>query len=758
MKNNKATSRGLLIVLASLFTGASVVADAQEPADRSGDGSTSAQIDEIIVRARKVDESIQTVPVSITALSGLDLERLSVRNIMDLQSQVPNLVLQPSTSDNNAMTLSLRGQKQNDILPSVDPSVGLYIDNIYYPRPIGLTGALIDIDHVEILRGPQGTLYGRNTTGGAMSLFTANPTDHLEGMVSAGVGNYNERIVSGMINLPLTDNIAARFVARRGVRDGYGEDGLGRDLADEDSYYFRGKLRGDFNGIEVILSGIHQQNDTGGAVYKMINPITDNEGNIFQAAAELGLPFTPAGLAQAAQYLDSFAGGDPFVTGSTWPPASNFESSVWGLDVTVPLTDTLNLRSTTSYVWVDRISVSDGDGTPLSINQPDYATQSRYIAQELQLQGGSPDFNWVLGIYAGDESAVEYGAIGILPALNPDNPIIFAGDIANDNQAIFAQANWQFSPKFRLTAGARYSRDGRQLESENRNGTVCQVPAPGVQIVNTPSNPLNGPSQCPRKFKESFAEPSGLLSLDYQATDNIFAYAKVSYGYRTGGFNFRGGVTADSFAPFDPETVTEYEVGTKLDLLDRRIRLNVSAYHDDYNDVQVTGIFYGVNDVPVGITSNAAKAKIDGLEAEIRVQPTTSLTLTAAIGWTDARYVEFEDATGDRSNEPFAIPEWTNSASVNYLINTDYGSITTSFDYRYQSESTLNAGGDTVQQKGYGLVNGRIAFNIDRWDLEVAIFGRNLEDKLYVAQSARLATVGDPRTYGLTVTKRFGRE
>src|SRR5690606_8060094 len=158
-----------------------------------------------------------------------------------------------------------------------------------------------------------------------------------------------------------------------------------------------------------------------------------------------------------------------------------------------------------------------------------------------------------------------------------------------------------------------------------RNGTVCQVPAPGVQIVNTPSNPLNGPSQCPRKFKESFAEPSGLLSLDYQATDNIFAYAKVSYGYRTGGFNFRGGVTADSFAPFDPETVTEYEVGTKLDLLDRRIRLNVSAYHDDYNDVQVTGIFYGVNDVPVGITSNAAKAKIDGLEAEIRVQPTTSL-------------------------------------------------------------------------------------------------------------------------------------
>lgn len=742
-------------VLGMLASGTSV---GQEAGGASASVGNSTQIDEIIVKARKVDESLQTVPVSITALSGLDLERLQVTNLMDLQNQVPNLVLQPSTSDNNAMTLALRGQKQNDILPSVDTSVGLYIDNVHYPRPIGLTGAMIDIDHVEVLRGPQGTLYGRNTTGGAISLFTKNPTDNQEGMLSVGVGNYSERIVSGMINIPLTDNVAARLVGRRGVRDGYGEDGLGRDLADEDSYYMRGKIRGEFDGVEVVLSGIYQQNDTGGAVYKMINPISDNQGNVFQAAIELGLPFTPAGLAQAIQYLDSFAGGDPFETDSTWPPASDFESSVWALDVTVPLNESINFRSTTSYVWVDRISIGDGDGTPLAINQPSYATTSRYIAQEFQLQGGSAEFNWVLGLYAGDETAVEDGKFGILPALNPDNPIVFAGDIANDNQAVFAQANWQFAPKLRLTAGARYSRDGRELESENRNGTICVVPAPGVQFVNAPTNPLNGPSQCPRKFKESFAEPSGLLSLDYQATDNIFAYGKVSYGYRTGGFNFRGGGSADSFAPFDPETVTEYEVGTKLDLFDRRVRFNLAVYHDDYNDVQVTGIFYGVNDVPVGITSNAAEAKIDGLEAELMVQPLDGLTLTAGVGWTDARFIEFVDSTGDRSDEPFAVPEWTNNASASYVINTNFGSVTSSVDYRYQSDSTLNAGGDTVQQKGYGLVNGRIAFTFDQWDMEVAIFGRNLSDKLYVAQSARLATVGDPRTYGLSVTKHFGRE
>lgn len=729
---------------------------AEETLDQSMSKNSSNQIDEIIVTARKIEESIQTVPISITALSGLDLERLSVRNIMDLQNQVPNLVLQPSTSDNNAMTLALRGQKQNDILPSVDPSVGLYIDNIYYPRPIGLTGALIDIDHVEVLRGPQGTLYGRNTTGGALSLYTKNPSDRREGMLSAGIGNYSERIASGMINLPLTENIAARIVGRRGTHDGYGRDALNHELADEDSYYVRGKLSGDFNGVEVILSGIYQKNDTGGAIYKMVNPISANQSYVFETAAQLGLPFTPAGIGQAIQYLDSFAGGDSFTTGSTWPPASNFESNVWGLDITVPLSDTINLRSTTSYVWVDRISIGDGDGTPLNLNQPNYETHTRYIAQELQLQGGTPEFNWVVGLYAGDESAWEYESITILPFLNPSNPIIFAGEVDNNNQAVFAQANWQFAPKFRLTGGVRYSRDERELAAENNNGTICVVPAPGVQIVNSPSHPLNGPSQCPRTFKESFSEPSGLISLDYQATDNIFTYAKVSYGYRTGGFNFRGGGSADSFAAFDPETVTEYELGAKLDLFNRSARLNLSVYHDDYKDVQVTGIFYGPTEVPVGITSNAAEAKVDGLEAELRIQPTQALTLTAGVGMTDARFIDFVDISGDRSGEPFAVPKWTGSASANYVVDTSFGNITASLDYRYQSESTLNAGGDIIQQTGYGISNGRVAFNIDPWDLEIAIFGRNLADKLYIAQSARLATVGNPRTYGLTVTKRFG--
>jgi iron complex outermembrane receptor protein len=728
------------------------------PETRSDPGS---DLGEILVTARKFTENIQTVPVSITELSGQDLERMTVRDIGDLQYQVPNLVLQPSTSDSNSMTIALRGQKQNDILPTVDPSVGLYIDNIYYPRTTGLTGALIDIDRVEVLRGPQGTLYGRNTTGGALSLYTNNPSNRLEGNVSLTYGDYDTRIFSGMLNVPLADNISARVVANRELHDGYGRDGLGRPLADEDSYYLRGKLRGDFNGVEVILSAIYQQNRSAGAIYKATNPLTgpgaaNSTANTLETAAELGLPFTPAGLAQAAGYLNSFVGGDLFRAGGTSPPISDFNSSVYGLDIKAPLTADIDLRSTTSYVFVDR-HVENSDGVPIALNVQRYRTASRYVAQELQLQGGRPDFiTWATGLYAGDEVGYEYENIIVFQDLNPANPIIFAGDVHNKNQAAYAQANWQFAPKLRLTAGARYSRDQRELDARSMLGPLCAVPAPGVVITNTPSNPFNGPSQCPRPFDASFSKPSWLISLDYQATDNIFGYAKAAYGYRSGGLNFRGTNTAAAFQPFEPETVLEYEVGTKLEFFDRRVRLNLALYDDDYQNQQVTGIFnVGPLALPTGITSNAGKSKIDGLEAELTVQPTRAFTLTVGSGLTSAHYVDFVDTLGNHRNDPFPVPRWTGNAAANYVMDTGFGHINPFLDFHYQTASTLNGGNTQYAQPGYGLINGRLAFDLDRWDLEIAAYCRNLANKIYIAQSAEFSTIGDPRTFGVTVTKRF---
>ena len=262
-----------------------------------------------------------------------------------------------------------------------------------------------------------------------------------------------------------------------------------------------------------------------------------------------------------------------------------------------------------------------------------------------------------------------------------------------------------------------------------------------------------------RAFPANFSKPSWLVSLDYQATDDIFGYAKASYGYRAGGLNFRGTNTAVAFSPFAPETVLEYEIGTKLDFFDKRLRLDVALYTDDYTNQQVTGIFdVGPLNLPTGITSNAGKSKIDGLEAELRFQPTRAFTLTAGSGLTSAHYVQFVDSLGDHRNEPYPVPRWTGNAAANYVVDTGFGHITPSLDFHYQTASTLNAGSNQYSQPGYGLFNGRVAFNFVRQDFEIAAFGRNLANKAYIAQTGSLSTIGDPRTYGVTLTKRFGAQ
>jgi iron complex outermembrane receptor protein len=739
---------------------------AQNTASPDSTATQAGEMGEIVVTARKFAENIQTVPVSITALSGLDLQRMTVRNIGDVQYQVPNLVLEPSTSDSNSMTIALRGQKQNDILPTVDPSVGLYIDNVYYPRTTGLTGALIDVDHVEVLRGPQGTLYGRNTTGGALSLFTKNPTNYYESDVSLTYGDYDTRIFSGMVNVPISDNIAARVVANRELHDGYGTDYLGRQLANEDSYYVRGKIRGDFDGVEAIFSTIYQQDRSAGAMYKLTQPVTgpaasNGSTNVLEAAAELGLPFTPAGLAQATSYLNGFVGGNAFHSGSTTPPVSNYNSSVYSLDIKVPLPSSITLRSTSSYVFIDRYVSEDGDGTPINLNAQQYSTASRYIAQEFQFQGGSADFiNWAAGVYGGDETAYEYENIVLFQDLNAaGNPLIFAGGIHNRNQAAYAQSIWRFAPKLRLTTGVRYSRDERELDATNMVGPLCAVPAPGVAITNTPTSPLNGPSQCPRGFGANFSKPSWLVSLDYQATDDIFTYVKAAYGYRSGGLNFRGTNTAVAFAPFQPETVLEYEAGAKLDFLDKMLQLDLAAYDDYYKNQQVTGVFdVGPLNLPTGITSNAGQSKIDGGEVELRIQPVHGLMVSIGSGLTAAHYVDFVDVLGNHRNEPFPVPRWTNNAAATYVMDTAFGHITPTLDFHYQTPSTLNAGNTTYAQPGYGLANGRLAFYLSKEEIDIAAFVRNLTNRTYIAQTGTLSTIGDPRTYGVTVTKHFGGE
>ena len=764
MKNQRIVQ---YVINAGFIAGLTMPAVAQE---------AQPAIEEIIVSARKVAEDVQTVPISMSVISGEALVAQSVATLADIQGQVPNLFLQTHPSEPQSLSFAIRGQKQNDIAISLDPSVGLYIDGLYYPRTIGLRGALVDLERVEVLRGPQGTLYGRNTTGGAISLFSRQPTDELGGSLGVSLGTYSHREVTGLLNLPLSDSAALRLVAQKRSHDGYGRDGLGRDLVDEDSTYLRGKLRMALSDtVEATLSGSFHENDSGGSIIQLVGLRPPNSGAAqpwegtlaaLQTSFQGGL-----GLVDAINTLKSYiggVGGDFYRTGGTEPGWSDVRAYNLGLDVDIELSSTLTLRSITGYQSLDRENNGDFDGTPFTLISALRTTDTSYASQEFQLLGGHETFNWVAGLYAGLEKGTDTTLGDAIPNLNPASPSSFDARVRYKSYAAFSQFNWQFAEDWRLTAGLRFSRDEREMKVFNGNRLIaCLVPAPGTLVTGQPTNPNNGPALCPQTFDDSFSEPSWLVSLDHEFSENLMGYGKVAYGYRTGGRNQRGLNTRESFAKFDPETVTEYEVGLKADILDNRLRLNVALFWDDYEDAQRSTTVPTLSGAPTTVITNAAKAEVRGMELEAALYATDHLTLRAGIGLTDAKYDEFVDVTGDRTDEEFDVPEWTANFSGRYQRPVDWGQWAIQLDYQWIDEyvqwpTAINL--NAVTQGSYGLVNARLSFNLRGLNADISLFGKNLTDEEYLAVSnsseASLGYVygiaGEPRTYGIEFVKRFG--
>ena len=726
----------------------------------------------ILVTARKVSENLQDVPLAVTAVSGLDMERAAVTEITDVTRTVPNVYFTQSPSNPTSLTLAIRGQQQNDILLTVDPSVGIYIDGLYYPRTHGLRSALVDVARVEVLRGPQGTLYGRNTTGGALSIISNDPTDEFGGSIRAGYGNYNAWEVAGIVNAPLSDSAGLRLVAQHREHDGYGRNFAGEDLADENSTYLRGKLRWELTDtVTATFTGSYNHMRSAGPITKLSGlaaPAAPGAapGGVatLQVAAELGLlPFTPDNLNQAADAFAAFIGGDPYQSGNLGDTSSRIEGYSLGLTLDAELSDTLMLRSITGYQHMVRENNSDADGTPFDIL---YATRltpfDEYISQELQLLGDHDRFSWVAGLYYGREKGHELSPSESLLFLSSTNPSITDADVENVSYAIFAQGTYEITDALRLTLGGRYSWDERELVSRNSAAGLCGVPAPGVEVAVAGS----ADTQCPRTFSADFSDPSWLASLDYDVTEDILVYAKYARGYRSGGLNIRGRNTAVLFSPFDAETVTEYEVGFKTDLLDRMLQFNVAAFYDDYNNIQrSSSVATGAG--PQTFVNNAAEGTIQGIEVEATLRPTRNFTLQASGGHIDAEYDSFVTATGDRTAEGFGIPSWTGSLSATYVHPLDIGDLTFHADTTYRSSVELVPSAtslDQLTQDGYALVNARIALNIEDLGVEVAIFGRNLTDHVYYEAASNLEDIlgynylitGTPRTYGFSITKRFG--
>lgn len=738
-------------------------ASAEQPAG-------GATLREILVTARRQVENLQTVPVAVTALSGEKLKQQSVTHAYDLQAQVPGLYIQQARDDPQSLAITMRGRKQEDITLAVDPAVSLNVDGLYIPRTLAMAGALLDIDRVEVLRGPQGTLYGRNSTGGAIGVFTNDPTHELSGSADVTAGNYGSWGVTGIANLPITDSIAARFVVEDGGHGGYEHDTAGLPVADATNQYYRVKLGWDgADGRKAVLS-MHYEHDYSGIVRGIVSGLVPAGGGMpeggalaLETAAETGLP-----LPQAVALLDSWVASgrsydfyNTFTGGPPIPPSFS-DDKRWdiGLNFSTPLSESMTLRSITGF---QRLSRYDPFGRqfPVDILLAALDTHDSYVSQEFQLLGVGKNIKWVAGLYGGDERGDDDSTVIVLPEVLGPLPGINNNQIRNSSVAVFAQAAWEFMPGWRLTSGARYTVDSRQINAVALTGTQCVVPAPGVSSV-----ALGGAAQCPRTFKSTFRKPTWLVSVDRELTSDALVYAKIATGYRSGGQNEGGAVEIETFAPFNPETNIEYEVGFKSEFRDHTLRLNLAAYQDNYSNLQVQTALLASDGQFVTVETNAATSTVRGMELEGDAIIASGLSLHTSAAYTGAHYDRFADVTGDRSHEPFSVPRWMWSMSGRFVRPVGIGDLMFELDYDWKSAVNL-AGhavyADQVTQGSYGLLNGRINLHLEARSLDIALYGKNITNVTYADQAFTLEQggfnqkyLGAPREYGVEVSMRFG--
>jgi iron complex outermembrane receptor protein len=648
-----------LIAIAAM----SVTAEARD-AEQSTGAETAAPSDDIVVTARRRDESLQAVPLAVSAIQPQMLKNSGVDSVGDLPLVAPALTMAPSPGGGRSSpNFSIRGLSQQELSILADQSVSTYIGDAVIARVQGVNGALYDIGSIEVLRGPQGTLFGRNTTGGAVVIRPNKPVDHLEGMAAITVGSFGTFNTEGMINLPLGDAASLRVAGRTLHDNGYVYDELlGRNINDTDQQAFRVSLKANLSPrFETLTTYEYFRENDGavGAYIDAVNPAASNNAADFRAARGYR-PLETLLAEQQERGIYRIANGTPGFTKVQTHLATN--------TMTYELSDSIAIKNIFSYRHVKDNLRDDLDGTESSIFPQQRIDRSWQWSEEFQVIGSSARFNWIAGLYyfkergrlqalsnanTVDPGAIEYRTVEEYPDL-----YFSYGDISGRNisYAAYAQGTYELLDKLRLTVGGRMNWDRRRSIIRNQFPRVgCRFTTDGD---NDPSTPETTPplSECEFKGNAKFSEPTYNLSLDYQFGHNRLVYIAHRHGYRSGGFGSRATSAEGLARTYAPETVDDFEIGLKADwhLGDTFLRTNLAAYNADYKDIQ--RVLTDATIIPVqSVTVNAGSARIRGIEAEILFRPVPWIDLTANYAYTDAKYKTFITPTGvDLSDTPLA--------------------------------------------------------------------------------------------------------
>lgn len=758
--------------------------------------ASKPKLEEVVVTAQRREQSLQDVPISIVALTSEDLAKRQIKDMWSVQGTAPNVFIGQGLGDPTDLAIGIRGLTQTTAQSVTDPTIGMYVDGVYRARTSGSNVAFIDMDRVEVLRGPQGTLFGRNTIGGAFNVTTKKPTDQLEGSVAVDLGNYDTKNFTGIVNVPLVSKLATRLVYQHAEHSGYAQNQyLGKDENDQKQDYVRSSfLFSPNDDWEAELSADYLHVSAGQQLFKAFWYNSALPANASVPAANPGVPAAPGQT------------GPNRV--SNWTNIGGFYDNYSQLDARFKLDAVdvtgivngkigdVNVKSITGYREEYAKRPADFDGTPYPyLENPIKPFQYHQFSEELQAYGNlfNDRLDYIFGAYYfTEEDRMGQETVRLAPG-----PAAALADTIADNKSLgaFTQFTYHFTDRLSATAGVRFTTDTRSATYLDRNvqtvspfATLCGLSWAGDPDALTPIAP-NSPASATCELNTgdvSHHYRPFTLGIDYKPEDDVLLYAKMSRGFRSGGFPQSGNAIVGPqpaaqqlLAGFGPENITSWELGAKLEMLERKLRLNAATFVSYYNDIQQSSNdVVSINGVPTIITNtlNVGKAKIWGGELELNALLGAG-EVHAAIGYANPKYTEVGTSlagTGGTDTPFINVSDVTYSVGADYPFHLGVGQLTASVNCVYQSKMRFaivnpaaadrNAAQDALNQDGYGLLNAKLSLDLDQAPVTIALWGRNLTDEEYKTRAADFSpapfglvagTVGDPRTYGVSAEYRF---
>ena len=766
----------------------------------------ASELEEIIVTAQRRAESLQDTPISVTAFTSADLQNKGISDIAEIADFTPNMMFDTTaiiSGSSSAAVIFIRGIGQSNFQVTNDPGVGTYVDGVYVSSAIGGVMDVIDVENIEVLRGPQGTLFGRNTIGGAINITTQKPSTEEGGSLEFSLGNLDKIAVRGSWDQPLTDNLLTKWTVGYKRRDGYikARTPLGSNANStglfSDSIARNQRDQGDENEGAARISALYTPRDD------LTITVAADITHIREASAASTLagvqPPAEGGLGQLTFLYNTFDAPNVDVPGlgkgilyddrfvSDNPEDESFQTGPNGTDVDGlglsgiiewEFSDNVTLKSITSYRETEAEFNRDPDGSPLQFTHTYNDFEHEQFSQEVQLYGNSFNgaLDWIAGGYYFTEDATDNLRAQLVPSFGTVN---INGSAENQSIAVFGQVTWHVTDKLGLTVGVRYTQDDKELlpnffYEADAGGLYYSEPG-GTPCIGSLSEAIGAPClfygdegiarTVPFELVEDkFTKTTPRFGLDYRLSDDWLTYFSYSEGFKSGGFNARTTAFREAVLGFGPETLKTFEVGTKWQGFDNRVRINMAAFYSDYSDVQVTVI----DDIAPG-TQNAGEIEIKGLEVEATALIGDSLLVNFGLGYLDSKYTSLAPLAETvnpvsqirKSNSLANTPDLSTTLAVEYSIPLASSELVLRGDWSYTDEVfNDDTNSEILRAPSHHMFNASLAYTLGNYKL--VLWGENLSDERFINAGDANYVIGFleanynlPRTYGFTVRREF---